>query len=703
MKRKINMSILFFIITFLIQGLHALQVGSNTSPSRQGLVTFPAGATDNVMIGYASFENGFRLADNGTTCSFDSLMHVSGEVDMNGGKLYLMEDLYFSDTTEIKTLGSIYGNEKTVHFSPSITELKSKSSEFMLIISSYYMGARVNSVDYSSTLSYALAATENNGSGPEVRLLHYNNFDLTLTASSELGRDVNSVHWQPGHDNFVIATDLLFGPEINTYAYELSSGNLSTISSLTMSSIRDFSAARISHDGNYLVVGMRMSTGFFTSNELWWHEIRPTGELIDLGSQSFPGAARDPSDNALSWSPGGNYFAVGTEPSAGAADLMIYSFDGFNITATIEMETGLTVRAVDWQPTGSLIAVAFVGSTTQNVLLFEHNISNGSLTPQSSAYINQDTDVLSLRWSSDGLQLGIGTALSSGVGAFRKYDLDPTLTTLSLTKSFSFASDVRTVAAIPFTDNFVMGAGDSVFILADEYPAGYTLTMDNITFNLANDITLKAPIGITNQCYIIGNNHTFNFDELGTIVVKENASLSLKNMTLKNFGSNQLKCFDDSATITLDNVKFIFKEPYFFNNGKFDIYNTFEVSGTYSFVYATPMVTTIFPHSQWLFDSFSTLSYAPLSNNRKGIQLTDKSSKLIFNNATLYSTATGLALTKGELVILGNVSIESDAALTVEGIEWGDGISSDSDMLVTIMPGSRVTLESGYLCNKNIT
>ncbi|MBL4588038.1 hypothetical protein JKY79_01705, partial [Candidatus Babeliales bacterium] len=228
-------------------------------------------------------------------------------------------------------------------------------------------------------------------------------------------------------------------------------------------------------------------------------------------------------------------------------------------------------------------------------------------------------------------------------------------------------------------------------------------TVDSVTIELANDLTLKTPLNFTNQCAILGNNHAIDFKTTGSIIIGSQSSLYLKNITLKNFGGTQLRCFDNSATISLDNVQFIFDKPYQFDAGRLDIVGDFKVSGTNKFSYFSPTASTIFSGASWTFDHFSTFSYIPSSNNRKGIQCIDRTSRLIFNNATLYSTATGLSLTKGELWVDGRMTIESDAVSTAEGIEWGDGLSANNDLKVTLMPGAEISLESGCVVNKNMT
>jgi len=73
--------------------LDAVVVGSNSLVSLQPTITFPAIDTDNTILGFAWFKNGFTLADATTTCVFDDVFPISGAINLNGGTLSLLSDL----------------------------------------------------------------------------------------------------------------------------------------------------------------------------------------------------------------------------------------------------------------------------------------------------------------------------------------------------------------------------------------------------------------------------------------------------------------------------------------------------------------------------------------------------------------------------------------------------------------------------------
>lgn len=118
----------FCIFWLLIFSVHSLSVGSDSAVSRQGQINFPEADSDNKMLGFASFEAGFVLEDSNTTCTFDSFFPVSGTVNMNGGSLYLAQDLVFDEGVTLACMGSVWGDGNCVDCSISVTALVYGSS-----------------------------------------------------------------------------------------------------------------------------------------------------------------------------------------------------------------------------------------------------------------------------------------------------------------------------------------------------------------------------------------------------------------------------------------------------------------------------------------------------------------------------------------------------------------------------------------------
>ena len=139
---------------------------------------FPVGDTNNIMLGFGSFQGGFTLENNSTQCIFDSVFPVSGTVNMNGGTLYLQQDLILTETINLQGLGTIIGNNHTIEFASSISSLP---SNFTLIkdVNLYFK----SDVTLNSSLNIQgkclISSTDN-------RTISLANGQLSLAAESEL-------------------------------------------------------------------------------------------------------------------------------------------------------------------------------------------------------------------------------------------------------------------------------------------------------------------------------------------------------------------------------------------------------------------------------------------------------------------------------------------------------------------------------------
>jgi hypothetical protein len=103
--------------------LDAKIVGSLTAVSLEPATTFPATEYDNLIQGFAWLKNGFTLEDATTTCTFNGLYPVSGDIALHGGTMYLTQDVICKNATNIASLGTIYGNMYGIDMCSSITTL----------------------------------------------------------------------------------------------------------------------------------------------------------------------------------------------------------------------------------------------------------------------------------------------------------------------------------------------------------------------------------------------------------------------------------------------------------------------------------------------------------------------------------------------------------------------------------------------------
>ncbi len=108
--------ILLFCLFYSNSDLFSVKKGSNTVLSLETHATFLAADTDNEMLAFGWFKNGFTLEDSTTSCTFSSVFPIGGTVELNGGNLYLNNDLNFSNDTSFDSFGNIYANGYTVEY-----------------------------------------------------------------------------------------------------------------------------------------------------------------------------------------------------------------------------------------------------------------------------------------------------------------------------------------------------------------------------------------------------------------------------------------------------------------------------------------------------------------------------------------------------------------------------------------------------------
>ena len=128
MKHLLRLLIVLSVV-FNVQS-NAVVIGSDMVPSRESAANFPAADSDNTMLGFAAFANGFTLEDNTTTCTFNDFLPVQGTVNLNGGTWYLRQDVVFNNILNFNNIGHIYGNNYTVEFTKNLDDLQLPSSSY---------------------------------------------------------------------------------------------------------------------------------------------------------------------------------------------------------------------------------------------------------------------------------------------------------------------------------------------------------------------------------------------------------------------------------------------------------------------------------------------------------------------------------------------------------------------------------------------
>jgi hypothetical protein len=236
-------------------------------------------------------------------------------------------------------------------------------------------------------------------------------------------------------------------------------------------------------------------------------------------------------------------------------------------------------------------------------------------------------------------------------------------------------------------------------------------------FDHAADIDLNSNLHLNTTwtfggiSVLNGNGNALYLDTGGNIVIDYGSTLLLKDIIIKKVAGNNIKCMDNSATLSVKNIKWIFDDNYSFTLGHFDVMDDWELCGNYIFAYQSCVTSTLWSNSSIILDSGFTFSYDPPNTRKDLVCFEDDSAILYLDSATLYATVTGMQLTKGKLLVDGHSYLACEVVtstwgndegkiLVDQGITFGNNSSSD-DFRCKILGGAKLEFTSGSLLYKN--
>ena len=674
-----------FVILLSISGLQAVSVGSKTVVSSQGPTTFPAVDTNNTMLGYAIFENGFTLESNLTTCTYDNFQPVSGAINMNGGSLYLLQDLVFSNTLNFRTAGKFFANNRSIEFSKNISSLSIPAngvgaSLTLATVASQAAASSVNSVSWSFDDQYISAVSNNSGGGQELKVYYFDGAAMTSTQSIEQGRTTNTTCWHPSKLFLAVGRSGGTGAELQIYKLNVSNGTIPTTDT------RDYSTSNLSAvawhpSGSYLIAGTAQ-----TSAELVAYSFdQTTGVLTNLTTFNL-NPNRTLSNNSISFAPGGNYFVIGTSnvATAGETEVLIFGFNGSSLTLTASADIGNTVNEVDWCPTGSYIAVG-INAGTERLRIYQHNI----LTPQQlveikSARVGETKSIQAVNWDSTGSYLLVGT--SSGISSDMKiYYFNKTNLTLNLISTIASSTSVNDARWAHSGLYIVRGnASNNVIISGLANPR---LLFQDATIILNSDMVFTVPTYFVGNCKINGRGKRLTIQSnVSSMFVRPGGSLILEDVELQGLSGSNLRCMTDNGSITVRSSILSLAADYTFSRGSLFFDEDVIVAGARKFALATRFTNTINTASTLLLSNGVTFSYAPTAARSNLLYMPDQSSILYLSGCTLHSTRTGIQLSLGTLIVDDKVTFSSEAKNS------GEAMSLKSDLNIRLLGNAELEL-----------
>jgi WD40 repeat protein len=671
-------------LSIFVPPINAVSYGSDSACTRPSRVYFPSVDTTNTLLGFASFESGFFLEDYLTSCTHNDFYPITGYVGITGGELQLQQDLTFSNTLNLLTVGgTIWGNNHAIKLLKStgntvIPSIDTPLGSFDIRqLTPRALTAVVNSVDWNYSGQYVIAATNNNGTtANELQLYYFDGLTLTTTtmeASGNRAKNLFCVRWHPALNYFALGSASGTANELDIY-YKDATGPLRLKSGL--SAIITFYAVAWHPSGNYLVAGAGTSPQVrsYSFNKV-------TGALNTTPVSTL--AAATVSRNALSFAPGGNYLACGVST---ANFLRIFTYSGTGVLANHTSVTpGRTVQCVDWCPTGTYVAAGLTAGT-ESLRIYAHTISPAAITEVTSLRVGEAKLVNGVHWDPTGNLLAIACTAGTGY-EFRVFYFDK----VNLQLIEYYRSNGVTVtqfnARWSRDGNFIVrGDGATPFNVTVHGITRPPLTLRDTNLVLCSDTTLKIPLAIIGSCKINSRGKRLLFQDNAEIVVRPGGSLVIEDCALQNVGKSNIRCLTDDGSITLRSAKLALTNDYTFSRGALLFDRDVVITGTNSFIYTSGMVSRVASGASLIISPNTTFQYAPNVARRDLLQFADQTSVLYLDGCSLYCTRTGLQLAVGTAVFDDLVTLSSGALYAAEGM------SLASNLTVNVLGNANVAM-----------
>lgn len=714
MKKTFSLLSIFFFL--LHQHVLCVDIGSDTAPTR--FETQKDVGDGDRVAGFASLEAGLRLSGVSVTGTFDSFFPVSGNVDLNCGTLVLDRDFIFNDVAQFTSLGDIVGREHTLEFSSSITvvpfDFNALCCESNCVTNNLIDWSGecddVKSVDWSYDDEYIAIGTGGNSSPQPLKIYSFDGSDLgTIPATFYVySKKIYVVRWHPSKD-FIAVGSRSSSSEHELLILEFDSGTNTISYQSSINFGRSVYAVAWHPSGDWLAVGR-----YDYNNEIEIFSVDGSGNINSTPVETISLSGRYVRQEALDWDATGDHLVAGVKYTSGDT-LLVYEFNDTtgSLTPNGSYPFSATVNAVDWNPINTNFIAAGLSSGSDRLAVLEHNSGAGTL--QVRTWYGNDAgapspQAYSVDWSPNGQCLSVGWEESSSSAKVEEFQTflynfgDFSITPVS---SINLAKEVEAVRWSH--DGCYVAIGSDINQLR-VYAAGCScsalgcVTFSDLDIFLNNDVLFRnCCIIFDGESRITGRGNCLTMAGTCTFIVEAGASLEIKDLTFHGISDGRFYCTDNLSSLTFSDVDLVLDDDYSFTVGKFDVINDFHIFGEgHTFAYQSSAKSEIKNNSSLILENNITFSYDPPIASGSLISLEGGTSELCLNGATLYSTPTGLQLTKGIVSLDRNSSISSEATVEAEAIKFGDGVDPANDIDLQGLPAENVNITQGIVVFNNV-
>ena len=733
MSKKI-LSLLFFILISFHNISFTTVKGSETAVSIEPAYTFPAADSDNKMLGFGWFKNGFSLEDNTTTCTFDSAYPVSGEVDLNGGVLYLEQDLIFKNVTTLLGFGHIFGNNHYLEFCSSISQLPTGAvelcdvmwnlnSDFLLtdtvtlkgncIVTGHTWDINLGDNGCIIIDSNARVTFSNIG-------LHGVTADNFIVTDDTSQLVLENAKWELDGDYHLTHGSILFQNSVDfvgshTFHYD----------SKMTSTIKHFATLNFYGDLCF-EVGRKDSTDdieplYFETEESFLRLRSCSFIVTGSGMCLSRGKLEIDSDVTLD--------IIGTTTSTGL--VLGSGNEGEDVTVLFHSGTALhflsgqlvynnfrddrfvafsdSARVTRYEPSKVYVAkdwvfpsmvvkvdsgnpetvikdgVAFGYTDTKMVLSFvEYNFtghqSGSFLNGNDHIYLSKGNFILPLFISGAGNRIFGNGNFTGGISL-----LDGS-SELSIKLNGNILENVNLAGGTVTLAGDLNMRSDAIFsgvgtIDLDEYSfdiggldSSWTSTI--LWKNNGGNITFSSRMNLDgiwqfdDSCIINGNGNEIDLGDTGQIIVKNGVNLTLRNIVLHTVSEDDIYLEGDDSSLVLDGVIWLQDSDVRFDTGSIKFLNDVDFRGGHSFIYESARTSTIAANSKWKITKDMTLQIG-----RK--EAVDYVEPLYFENGTSnlrLDDCSFVVTGSGMQILRGMIEIDRDVYFDIVGTTTVNGL-----------------------------
>ncbi len=331
---------------------------------------------------------------------------------------------------------------------------------------------------------------------------------------------------------------------------------------------------------------------------------------------------------------------------------------------------------------------AIVGQSNLNLTTIDHGPANIHFTTDSAYTLSYDLNLASAHY----LELG-GQVTVDGNGH-----------TINLAKSSGNQIVVNNNASVVLNNMKITNFSESAFTIGSN---AQVIMGDGVSLTLDSAQSISRTWIFAGDTVLNGNNNTLDLTAGGNVIVAPHGNLTLHDLYVTGLNANNMCCQGDVSTLHIKDVELNMSGDYSFTSGAIQYENDVVISGSHIFAFQSNVTSTIAHDATVYFGFDTTFNYAPVVARKDLLAFEDVTSALyMMKGAALYTTSTGMQLTKGRLIVDTQASFNAEYAtegssIAEIGITLGNNNAED-DVIIDILPGSVLDVDNGYLIYKNV-